>query len=66
MLQHAGPSYRQSFPPQAKRQMILEGIAFTRLSLAWEYDGLGTGTCGVMEDRTETNSKSLVLYELMV
>lgn len=51
ILQHPGPSKRQSLPPQVRIQMILGGIAFTRLSLALEYEGRGTGTCSVIEER---------------
>lgn len=52
-LQQSGPSYRQSRPPQANRQMILEGRAFTRTSLVVEYEGVGTEISDFMKIQSE-------------
>lgn len=49
-LQHTGPSQRQSLPPQASKQMTFGGMAFTRVSLAWEYEGFGTGISEVIPE----------------
>lgn len=50
-LQHTGPSYRQSLPPQASKQITFGGMAFTRVSLAWEYDGFGTEIIEVIPEK---------------